>query len=221
MQQVALKYFLVSPYASVLRYQENIFEHSIAEKEAGTKPAQTLIICQHHPVYTLGKSGSMDNLLVKPEDVGAVFEQINRGGDVTFHGPGQLVSYPILDLEQLGMGVREYVRKLEEVLIKTIAPYGIEGQLDENAAGIWLDVGKPTQRKIAAIGIKVSKYVTMHGIALNVNTDLSFFKHIVPCGLENKDTTSLQRELGKALNMIEVVNHFKASFEEVFNCKIV
>jgi lipoyl(octanoyl) transferase len=209
---IALKYFLVSPYSSVLRYQESVFDKAVEAKNEGQEVQQTLILCQHHPVYTLGKSGSIENLLVDPEEVGAEFVRINRGGDITFHGPGQLVAYPIVDLDKLGIGVAMYVEKLEDVIIKTLADFSIVAERMEGAPGVWVNGAK-----IGAVGIKLSRHITMHGLALNVNTDLSFFDHIVPCGISDKQVTSMMKLSGSAYNMIDVVNVFKKYFQEVFN----
>jgi len=209
---IALKYFLVSPYSSVLRYQESLFEKAIEAKNEGLEVQQTLILCQHHPVYTLGKSGSIENLLIDPEEVGADFVRINRGGDITFHGPGQLVAYPIVDLEKLGIGVALYVEKLEDIIIKTLADFGVFANRMEGAPGVWVNGAK-----IGAVGIKLSRHITMHGLALNINTDLSFFDHIVPCGISDKQVTSMKELSGSAYNMIDVVNVFKKYFQEVFN----
>lgn len=209
---IALKYFLVSPYSSVLRYQESLFEKAIEAKNEGLEVQQTLILCQHHPVYTLGKSGSIENLLIDPEEVGADFVRINRGGDITFHGPGQLVAYPIVDLDKLGIGVALYVEKLEDIIIKTLADFGVFANRMEGAPGVWVNGAK-----IGAVGIKLSRHITMHGLALNINTDLSFFDHIVPCGISDKQVTSMKELSGSAYNMIDVVNVFKKYFQEVFN----
>jgi lipoyl(octanoyl) transferase len=212
---IALKYFLVSPYSSVLRYQESLFDKAVEAKNEGQEVQQTLILCQHHPVYTLGKSGSIENLLVDPEEVGAEFVRINRGGDITFHGPGQLVAYPIVDLDKLGIGVALYVENLEDVIIKTLADFGVIAERMEGAPGVWVNGAK-----IGAVGIKLSRHITMHGLALNINTDLSFFDHIVPCGISDKQVTSMMKLSGSAYNMIDVVNVFKKYFQEVFNEKL-
>lgn len=212
MVRVPLKYFLVAPYSSVLRYQETLFEKAIAAKEAGQIVSPNLIICQHHPVYTLGKSGKREHLLVEPANVGAGFVQINRGGDITFHGPGQIVVYPIWDLDMLQMGVAQYVFNLEESAIQTLAEFGIRAERSEGEPGVWVG-----NAKIAAIGLKISRHVTMHGMALNVNTDLTYFQHIIPCGITNKEVTSMAQIAGSNFNMIDVVNVFKSAFEKVFN----
>lgn len=169
--------------------------------------AHHLIFCQHPHVFTLGKSGDTNNLLLNEEELKkaeATYYPINRGGDITYHGPGQLVGYPILDLEQIFTDIHKYLRLLEESVIQMLAHYGIKGDRYEGYTGVWLEPDKPTARKICAMGVRCSRWVTMHGFALNVNTDLSYFKHIVPCGIDDKDVTSMERELG-----------FKPNFEEV------
>ncbi|MBX2904229.1 MAG: lipoyl(octanoyl) transferase LipB [Chitinophagales bacterium] len=211
MIRVPVKYFLVSPYSSVLRYQQTLFDKAVATKETGGEPQPTLIICQHHPVYTLGKSGKRENLLTNPETIGAEYVEINRGGDITFHGPGQMVVYPIWDLDTLQIGVAQYVFNLEQTVIETLHHFGIEAARSQGEPGVWVD-----NAKIAAIGIKISRHITMHGMALNINTDLSYFKHIVPCGISNKEVTSMAQIAGNNFNVIEVVNIFKQTFEKVF-----
>lgn len=215
MLSVPVKYFLVAPYHSVLRYQENLFEKALAEKEAGRTVQPNLIICQHHPVYTLGKSGKHKNLLLNPESIGADYAEINRGGDITFHGPGQMVVYPIWDIDELKIGVAQYVFKFEETIIQMLSKFNISAVRNAGAPGIWIG-----NEKIAAVGIKVSRHITMHGMALNVNTDLSYFSHIIPCGLSDKGVTSMAKILGGNLNMIDVVNIFKTEFEKVFNVRL-
>ncbi|MBI1306818.1 MAG: lipoyl(octanoyl) transferase LipB [Bacteroidetes bacterium] len=180
--------------------------------------ADQLLICEHEPVYTLGKSADANNLLVNPvflKNIGAEVFQIERGGDITFHGPGQLVGYPILNLNDRKMGIRTYVDLLEESLIQTLLTYGIKTQRIEGLTGIWLIEGAP--RKIAAIGIKVSRWVTMHGFALNVSTDLSYFNHIVPCGITDKGVTSISKELGRKIPVSEVAAEYVKQFEKIFN----
>lgn len=169
--------------------------------------AHHLVFCQHPHVFTLGKSGDANNLLLNEEELNkaeATYYPINRGGDITYHGPGQLVGYPILDLEQIFTDIHKYLRLLEESVIQMLAHYGIKGGRYEGYTGVWLEPDKPSARKICAMGVRCSRWVTMHGFALNVNTDLSYFKHIVPCGIDDKDVTSMERELG-----------FKPNFEEV------
>ncbi len=197
-----------------------------AETEATLQPQQTLqnlILCTHPHVYTLGKSGVIENLLVNNAqlaELGVTFYKTNRGGDITYHGPGQIVGYPNLDLEGFFTDIGKYMRYLEEVIILTIADYGLQGDRDAEATGVWLDVGTPQARKICALGVKTSRWVTMHGFALNVNTDLSFFGHIVPCGIGDKGVTSLQKELGQEVNLEEVKSKIRDNFEKVFEAKL-
>ena len=175
----------------------------------------------HPTVFTLGKSGKRENILVSDEELHAEFYHVNRGGDVTYHGPGQLVVYPILDLESLHMGLAQYIYNIEETIIDSLKPYQLHGERIENAAGIWLrnNNGQPHDRKIGAIGVKASRNVTMHGLAFNVNTDLTYFDKIVPCGLEGKGVTSLQKELKHEVDFEEYKKHFLESFDRVFDTK--
>ncbi|MBR5877401.1 MAG: lipoyl(octanoyl) transferase LipB [Alistipes sp.] len=169
-------------------------EGSFAEEDAGQ-----LLLVEHNPVYTLGKSGKEQNMLVSEEylrSIGAEFFHIDRGGDITYHGPGQIVGYPILDLEQIGIGLREYIDSIEESIIGVCAEWGIEAGRIAGASGVWLEPETKRARKICAIGVRASRYVTMHGFAMNVNTDLKYFSHINPCGFVDRGVTSLQRELG-------------------------
>lgn len=183
-------------------------------EEAGCAPAAgaaddagVILLVEHDPVYTLGKSGREENLLVDParlEALGARFYRIDRGGDVTFHGPGQIVGYPILDLERLGLGLRDYIAALEEAVIRTVARYGIEAGRIAGASGVWIDDGRSVPRKICAIGVRSSRYITMHGFALNVSTDLSWFGRINPCGFADRGVASIERETGRRVAMGEV-----------------
>lgn len=206
-------------YAQVLALQEQLYHKNIADKQAGLPTQNYLLLCEHPPVFTLGKSGKRENILVSDEAMQAEFYHVNRGGDVTFHGPGQLVVYPILDLDTLHLGLAQYVFGLEQTLIELLAQYNLPGERIEGAAGIWLRNG--FDRKVAAIGIKASRNITMHGLALNVNTDLSYFDKIVPCGLQGKATTSLQSELHRTVDMPTVKQQLVKAFERVFgvqNC---
>lgn len=206
----------------MIRYKEaenlqlNIFENKIQSKISGNITDDYLLLLEHYPVYTLGKNADEKNILPIARTSGADFHHISRGGDVTFHGPGQLVVYPIIDLQNYKMGVRAYVSALEQIGINICKEYGIEARASEEE-GVWIDYGTPKARKIMAIGIKVSRYVTMHGIAFNVNTDLNYFSFIIPCGIPNKGVTSLQRELGKSVDMQEVKEKFIASFRSIFH----
>ncbi len=185
---------------------------------------QHFILCSHPHVYTLGKSGYIENLLVSNEklaELGVTFYETNRGGDITYHGPGQIVGYPNLDLEEFFTDIGRYMRSLEEVIIRTVAEYGITAEGDPEATGVWVDKGQPTARKICAMGVKTSRWVTMHGFALNANTDLSFFDHIVPCGIQDRGVTSMQREIGSEVDIPEVQAHIRRHFEEVFEAELV
>ena len=194
-------------YREVWELQEKLLEEAKGLKQQKEPVQSRLLLVEHYPVYTLGKSGDEANLLISSLQLQAKqaeFIKVDRGGDITFHGPGQLVVYPILDLEELGIGVREYVDRLEEVVIRTIAEYGIRGERLDGATGVWLEPGSPYARKICAIGVKCSRYVTMHGFALNVNTDLNYFNYINPCGFADKGVASIQRELKREIDMEEV-----------------
>lgn len=209
-------------YAQAWHQQEEIFNKILETKKLGqsTEALQKVILCEHPHVYTLGKSGAENNLLVNQaflDSIQATFFKTNRGGDITYHGPGQLVGYPILDLENYHLGLKDYVHLIEESIIQTIAEYGIVGTRLEGATGVWLDVGTPQARKICAIGVKASRYVTMHGYALNVNTDLSYFNHINPCGFIDKGVTSIQKELQKEVAMSEVKKVFERCFVGLLN----
>jgi len=183
-----------------------------------------LIFLEHQPVYTLGKSGDIHNLLIdksilSEKDVD--FVKSNRGGDITFHGPGQLVVYPILDLENFFTDIHLYLRKLEDVIIQTLNDFGIKGQRSPGETGVWLGVGTPFARKICAMGIRASRWVTMHGFALNINTDLSYFDNIIPCGIKGKGVTSMQKEIGDQIFFEKVILKIKLNFENIFEAKLV
>jgi lipoyl(octanoyl) transferase len=184
--------------------QQQLFKGAIATKSEGEEPRHTIILVEHPPVYTLGKSGKDSNLLVAEEflkSIGAEFFHIDRGGDITFHGPGQIVGYPILDLAQLGIGLKDYIDAIEGAVIDTMAEWGIACQRVEGASGVWIvESGRP-MRKICAVGVKSSRWVTMHGFALNVNTDLKYFGFINPCGFTDRTATSMEQELGAKLDL--------------------
>jgi lipoyl(octanoyl) transferase len=184
-----------------------------------------LLFVEHTPVFTLGKSGNINNVLLSEErlnEIGIEFFRTNRGGDITFHGPQQIVGYPILDLEKFDTDIGHYLRKLEEVIILTLAGYGIDAGRSMGETGVWIDPGtKGRERKICAIGVRCSRWITMHGFAFNVNTDLSYFSHIIPCGIQNKQVTSLQRELGKEIDMTEAKEKVKLNFEKVFDVELI
>ena len=202
-------------YQTAWDKQEAVFKVAVDQKLEQRKhtdqvfePIQNqLIFCQHPPVYTLGKSGKMENLLLDDAGLknhGASFFPINRGGDITFHGPGQLVGYPIFDLEQFFTDIHKYLRYLEEAIITTLAHYGVKGERFEGYTGVWIEADKPSARKICAMGVRCSRWVTMHGFAFNINTDLSYFNHIVPCGIDDKAVTSLEKELNRKVDFEEV-----------------
>lgn len=207
-------------YREAWDYQEKLFQENLAKKIAGEPTQNYLIFCEHHPVYTLGKSGSENNLLANNlmlKKLGMEFFKTNRGGDITYHGPGQIVGYPIIDLETFGLGVRTYIEKLEESIMKALEYYGLKGERLEGATGVWLDpmiAGKA--RKICAIGVKASRHITMHGFAFNANTDLKFFEMINPCGFTDKAVTSLQKELGKTMDFEEVKEKTKNALAKIF-----
>ena len=195
------------PYSQAWERQEKLFDEVVAAKAAGTSYVNRIVLCEHPHVYTLGRSGKERNMLLSDEQlqaIGATYYHIDRGGDITYHGPGQLVSYPILNLEEFGWGLKEYIYHLEEAVIQVCASYGIEAGRVAGATGVWLEECTPKARKICAIGVRSSHYVTMHGLALNVNTDLRYFSYINPCGFIDKGVTSLQKELGHEVPMNEV-----------------
>lgn len=195
------------PYTEGWNRQTVLFDEIVAAKRAGTSYVNHIVFCEHPHVYTLGRSGKEANMLLGEEQlqrIGATLYHIDRGGDITYHGPGQQVCYPILNLEEFGLGLKEYVHLLEEAVIGVCASYGIEAGRVDKATGVWLDGDTSRARKICAIGVRSSHYVTMHGLALNVNTDLRYFSYINPCGFVDKGVTSLQHELGREVSMAEV-----------------
>jgi len=206
--------------------QEVLFKASIQQKidnrdgKSDETPPNHLIFCEHPHVYTLGKSGAGSNLLINEEMLrqhNAEFYKINRGGDITYHGPGQLVMYPIFDLDQFFTDIHKYMRYLEEAVILTLSEFGIEAGRVHGLTGVWLEGGTPNERKICAMGVKSSRWVTMHGIALNVNSDLSYFNHIVPCGIADKAVTSMEKELDKKLDMNAVQTALKENMANIFD----
>jgi lipoyl(octanoyl) transferase len=213
-------------YKEVWDYQESVFKKAIDLKIANRAtdlevlPENHLIFCQHPHVYTLGKSGEENHLLINSDELtkhGAVFYKINRGGDITYHGPGQLVMYPILDLDQFFTDIHKYMRYLEEAVILTLSEFGIKAGRVDGLTGVWIEGGTPTERKICAMGVKSSRWVTMHGIALNVNPDLSYFNHIVPCGIVDKSVTSMQQELGKEISIDQVRESLRINMANIFD----
>ena len=213
--------------------QQSLFDASVARKSAGSSPvpgignnpdnAGTILLVEHPPVYTLGKSGHAENLLVAREALeamGAQFFHIDRGGDITFHGPGQLVCYPILDLERIGIGLREYIDTLEEAVIRTVAEYGIAAGRIAGASGVWIDPEGRRPRKICAIGVRSSRFITMHGFALNVSTDLEWFTRINPCGFTDRGVTSIASETGLRPSMQEVKRTVVRKLAAALRCEI-
>jgi len=209
-------------YKACWDYQEGLLAEVTSDKITSKNPSAKnyFLLVEHPHVYTLGKSGDEKNLLAHSdflEKIQATFYKINRGGDITYHGPGQLVGYPIIDLEYYKTGVREYIEKMEDAIIKTIAEFGLIGARKEGATGVWLDAThKVRARKICAIGVRVSRYVTMHGFALNVNTDMRYFNYINPCGFSTFGVTSFQQELGREIDMKQVADLIKQNFNAVF-----
>ena len=214
-------------YKETWEYQEELFQEILNIKIKNRREETTIdtpnyfLFVEHPHVYTLGKSGDLENLLIsesKLAEIGATYYKINRGGDITYHGPGQIVGYPILDLENYFTDIHKYLRLLEEMVILTLAEYGVKSERSKGETGVWLDVGTPFARKICALGVRASRWVTMHGFALNVNADLGYFDNMIPCGIKGKAVTSLNVELGKAeIDLEEVkgklMKHFLALFE--------
>ena len=229
-KQVIVKDLGNKDYKETWDYQESLFEEIVAKKTNnkanGTNlPTTNYFLFVEHPhVYTLGKSGHIENLLIDEEGLknkGATFYKINRGGDITYHGPGQIVGYPILDLENFFTDIHKYLRSLEEVIIRTLSDYGLKGERSEGETGVWLDVGTPFARKICAMGVRCSRWVTMHGFALNVNTDLGYFDNIIPCGIRGKAVTSLNVELAKdKVDLQEVKQRILTHFKEIFEATL-
>ncbi|MBY0349027.1 MAG: lipoyl(octanoyl) transferase LipB [Hydrotalea flava] len=210
-------------YKSVWDFQEQLLAANVALKSNEATRKQTknyLLFVEHTPVYTLGKSGKREHILISEAEMKGKsidFFHINRGGDITFHGPQQIVGYPILDLDKFKTDLGWYLRSLEEVIIQTLAIYGIKGSRSKGETGVWIDPDKKGfERKICAMGIKCSRWITMHGFAFNINTDLNYFNNIIPCGIQNKQVTSLQKELGMFIPMDEVKQHVKENFAKVF-----
>ncbi len=211
-------------YAETWEFQKQIFDKALEAKQKGQITENHLLFCEHPNVYTLGKSGDRQNLLVDDqwlEDKGISCYQTDRGGDITYHGPGQLVGYPIFDVDNFNISVKEFVFDIETVLIRTIKHFGLHGERLEHATGVWIEAGiKGKERKIAAIGMRIHNKVSMHGFALNVNTNMEYFNYIHPCGFQDKGVTSLQKELNREVDMTEVKYLFKKEFEIIFEAKI-
>jgi len=227
-------------YKTAWDYQEQLLQENVRRKSVISQQSSVssrlstadcllptehhLLFTEHPAVYTLGKSGNKKNVLLGDEELKArsiAFFHTNRGGDITFHGPHQVVGYPIFDLERFYTDIGKYLRNLEEVIICTLAEYGIKGDRSSGETGVWIDPGVPgKERKICAIGVRCSRWITMHGFAFNVNTDLSYFNYIIPCGISNKQVTSLEKELGAKADMKEVKERIKRNFEKVFNAEL-
>lgn len=211
------------PYREAWAKQERLLESIKAAKEKGEDTENYLLFVEHPHVYTLGKSGDEANMLVNAAQLRAEhaeFVRVDRGGDITYHGPGQLVVYPVIDMANFGVGVKDYVDRLEEVVIRTVRQYGIAGERLAGATGVWVEPHSLRARKICAIGIRCSRFVTMHGFALNVNTDLDYFHYINPCGFRDKGVTSIAREIGREVPMPEVKELVKRQFEALFGMEL-
>jgi lipoyl(octanoyl) transferase len=236
-QTVFLQDLGLRPYKVTWDYQEQLLRENVSKKLAASRvPAgddnvitaaatvNHLLLLEHPPVYTLGKTGHEEYILISETDriaKGIEYFRINRGGDITFHGPGQLVGYPIVDLELFFTDIGKYLRYLEEVIIKTIGEFGITGERSKGETGVWIDANvKGKERKICAMGVRCSRWITMHGWALNVNTDLTYFDNIIPCGIKDKQVTSMEKELGGAVDMQSVKQVLVEKFAEVFNVTI-
>lgn len=228
----------IKDYQSTWNYQETLLQENLNVKAARRKAVDVgnsvadlpdtqhhLLFVEHPHVYTLGKSGEIEHVLISEEERakrGIEFFKINRGGDITYHGPQQIVGYPILDLEKYTTDIGKYLRNIEEVIIQTMADYGLEGDRSPGETGVWLDPHrKGYERKICAIGIRCSRWITMHGFAFNVNTDLDYFNFIIPCGIQNKQVTSLEKELGRKLDFEEVKSKVKYHFENIFQAELI
>jgi len=227
MRQVVFKDLGRMAYKPAWDYQEELFNGIVAQKVANRKRPENeqietsdfLLFVEHQPVFTLGKSGAEQNLLINHEKLAEEkidYFKINRGGDITYHGPGQLVGYPIFNLDHFFTDIHKYLRYLEEAIILTIAEYGLKGERSPGETGVWLDVGKPTARKICAMGVRASRWVTMHGFAFNVNTNLKHFGYIVPCGIRDKAVTSLHLEVGHEVDFEEVKGKVKKHLGALF-----
>jgi lipoyl(octanoyl) transferase len=231
-QTVGWKDLGIQRYRPVWQLQEEILAATaeIKKQEYERAPADRstrhqLLLVEHPPVYTLGKSGHVENILISADEMqrrGIDYFKINRGGDITFHGPQQLVGYPILDLEKFYTDIGRYLRQLEEVIIRTIGHYGLRGERSTGETGVWIEPEvKGRERKICAMGVRCSRWITMHGWALNVNTDLRYFNHIVPCGIQDKQVTSMEKELGHPIDFEECKQVLLQKFAEVFEVELV
>lgn len=232
MQQVKFIDLGLIDFKQAWNYQEKLFDAVVQIKinnrkiSSDTQPEATpsyLLFCEHPHVYTLGNSGNKEHLLISEQQLiqkNATYYKINRGGDITYHGPGQIVGYPILDLDNFFTDIHKYLRFLEEIVIRTLAEYGIESGRSKGETGVWLEAENPLKaRKICAMGVRASRWVTMHGFAFNINTDLGYFGNIVPCGIVDKAVTSLDKELGKKVDEEEVKQKLKKHFADLFECE--
>jgi lipoyl(octanoyl) transferase len=229
-KQIEIQDLGTKDYKETWDYQEELFKGIIDVKiknrreETNLETPNYFILVEHPHVYTLGKSGDLSNLLISEEklnEIQATYYKINRGGDITYHGPGQIVGYPIIDLENFFSDIHKYLRFLEEMVIRTLAEYGLKAERSKGETGVWLDVGTPFARKICAMGVRASRWVTMHGFALNVNANLGYFDHMIPCGIRGKAVTSLNVELGKTeVPMSEVKQKLLKHFAELFEAEM-
>jgi len=229
-KQIEIQDLGTKDYKETWDYQEELFKGIIDLKiknrreDTNLETPNYFILVEHPHVYTLGKSGDLSNLLIseaKLDEIGATYYKINRGGDITYHGPGQIVGYPIIDLENFFSDIHKYLRFLEEMVIRTLDEYGLKAERSKGETGVWLDVGTPFARKICAMGVRASRWVTMHGFALNVNANLGYFDHMIPCGIRGKAVTSLNIELGKAeVPMSEVKQKLLKHFAELFEAEM-
>lgn len=227
MQNSRLRDLGLIDYNAAWQLQKELFnsaiEYKLAQKQM-PEASHTLLVCEHPHVYTLGKSAEQKNLLLNEVELSErniSTYHIERGGDITYHGPGQLVVYPIFDIEALKLGVKEFVFRVEQCIINTLRFYGIESERIDGRIGIWIGKDTINERKIAAIGIKCSRFITMHGLALNVNTDLNLFNHIIPCGIVDKSVTSIEKEIGRSIDIIDVKNKLINEFSTTFELKFI
>lgn len=234
-QTVYFKDLAQCSYKAAWDLQEQLLQENVRVKSSMVNEQQTindkpqtkhhLLFVEHPPVYTLGKSGHIENILIsetEQQQKGIEFFKTNRGGDITFHGPQQIVGYPILDLEKFYTDIGKYLRNLEEVIILTLADYGLKGERSPGETGVWLDPQvKGKERKICAMGVRCSRWITMHGFAFNINTNLTYFDYIIPCGIKDKQVTSLEKELGRKINFEEAKERVKKNFENVFEVELV
>jgi len=230
MQKIILKDIGLTNYKDAWNYQNKLFQKIIVIKldnrnnNTNNPTPNYFLFTEHHHVYTVGKNGNLNNLLLSEnqlQEKGIQFFRSNRGGDITYHGFGQIVGYPILNLTNFKTDIHVYMRNLEEIIIRTLAEYDITGQRSKGETGVWLQIGTPFARKICALGVRTSRWVTMHGFALNISTNLEYFDHIIPCGIRGKSITSLEKELNKKVNINEVKEKIKKHFSSVFNSTFI